>query len=169
MSIHIEGRIGNRAETAKTFGISAVTLDAWVSAGCPFVERGSKGKEWKFDSAAVFRWREQRVAEAAIGDGAAMDLNEAKRRKTVAEAMLLEIERDIKLKTVVLVDDVVAIIAKEYSLVRNRLLCIPSKLAVRLSQARLGPPEVQAAIMKEVSLALAELSGPEELAAATAA
>ena len=47
----------NRAELAKAFGVSLTTVDAWVRRGCPYVSRGSNGREWQFDPLAVAHWR----------------------------------------------------------------------------------------------------------------
>ena len=50
-------RILNRRQIAEHCEISLPTIDAWVSKGCPVVQRGSKGKPWRFDTDAVDGWR----------------------------------------------------------------------------------------------------------------
>ena len=52
----IAGRVANRGEMAGMLGISPVTLDRWVAAGCPRVEGGTTSQGHKFNSAEVFRW-----------------------------------------------------------------------------------------------------------------
>jgi phage terminase Nu1 subunit (DNA packaging protein) len=49
--------IVNRAELASLFEVSLPTVDAWVRKGCPVVERGGRGREWKFHFSEVFNWR----------------------------------------------------------------------------------------------------------------
>ena len=81
----------NRSDLASVFGIAPTTVDAWIKAGCPYLERPTgRGKGWAFDTAAVARWREQRAAEEAAGkdvqDEAALRL-----RKLAAEAKAAEL------------------------------------------------------------------------------
>ena len=81
----------NRSDLALVFGVAATTIDAWIKAGCPYLERPTgRGKGWVFDTAAVARWREQRAAEDAAGkevqDEAALRL-----RKLAAEAKAAEL------------------------------------------------------------------------------
>jgi len=82
----------NRSDLASVFGIAPTTVDAWVKAGCPYLERPTgRGKGWLFDTAAVSRWREQVAADAAAGkevqDEAALRL-----RKLAAEAKRAELD-----------------------------------------------------------------------------
>lgn len=81
----------NRTDLASVFGIAPTTVDAWVKAGCPYLERPTgRGKGWTFDTAAVARWREQRAADEAAGrdvpDETAMRL-----RKLAADAKSAEL------------------------------------------------------------------------------
>jgi phage terminase Nu1 subunit (DNA packaging protein) len=164
MSAIPKGLPVNRAMLAKTFGVSVVTVDGWVSAGCPIVQRGSKGREYQFDTAAVAHWRERQILEAAMGKDDSMDVNEAKRRKLVAEAALAEIERDFKLNQIVLVSDVSSIVSDMLSIIRTRLLAMPSNVAGRIAGSKRTAPEVSEAIMVEVTQALTELSSGDDVA-----
>lgn len=58
------GKVVNRQGLADFFGVSLPTVDAWVRNKAPFIQRGGKGREWQFDTAAVVDWR-IRQAEAA--------------------------------------------------------------------------------------------------------
>lgn len=72
--------IVNRVEIANRCGVSLPTIDAWVRKGCPYVSRGSKGREWKFDVSAVFVWKALYVAERPYREkasGASCSLDEA--------------------------------------------------------------------------------------------
>lgn len=82
----------NRSDLALVFGVAPTTIDAWIKAGCPYLERPTgRGKGWLLDTAAVANWREQRAAEAAAGkevqDEAALRL-----RKLAAEAKSAELK-----------------------------------------------------------------------------
>jgi terminase small subunit / prophage DNA-packing protein len=99
------GRTVNRADLASTFGVSLPTVDAWVRRGAPFVERGSKGREWKFDTAAVIDWRLASAIEDALAgyqdESDAISKDEADRRRAVANAIMAEVEADEALDIVV--------------------------------------------------------------------
>ena len=57
-SAHVpEERIGNKADLANWFGVSLTTADQWLRRGCPYLQRGERGKEWRFDFLAVAKWK----------------------------------------------------------------------------------------------------------------
>ena len=49
-------RTVNKAEAAAWFEVSVPTVDAWLRRGCPYVQRGDKGKSWQLDLLEVARW-----------------------------------------------------------------------------------------------------------------
>lgn len=51
----------NKAELAKAFDVSVNTIDKWLARGCPYVEKGTNGKEYEFDLKAVMAWRNRRT------------------------------------------------------------------------------------------------------------
>ena len=46
----------NLNEAAVRFGRTVNTIRSWIGKGCPVVERGGQGKEWRLDPEAVDRW-----------------------------------------------------------------------------------------------------------------
>lgn len=86
-----QGQKVNRKQLADVCGVSLPTVDAWVRAGCPFDQKGERGKEWVFDTADVMRWREER-ARAEAGGTEAQDDAALTRRRKLAETRLAEIE-----------------------------------------------------------------------------
>ena len=50
-------RIGNKADVANFFGVSLTTVDQWLRRGCPYTQRGERGKQWQFDFLAVAIWK----------------------------------------------------------------------------------------------------------------
>ena len=97
------GQKVNRKQIADVFGVSLPTVDAWLRAGCPYDQKGERGKEWVFDTADVMRWREQLARDDAGGqdtqDDAALD-----RRKKLAAARLAELELAQKMGALAPVD-----------------------------------------------------------------
>jgi phage terminase Nu1 subunit (DNA packaging protein) len=65
-------RIVNRRELATLLDVSLPTIDNWIRLGCPYVQAPSREtwaskqrREWRFDLAAVVRWRAQLAAQRA--------------------------------------------------------------------------------------------------------
>jgi len=50
-------RIGNKADVASWFGVSLTTVDQWLRRGCPYMQRGERGKQWQFDLLGVAKWK----------------------------------------------------------------------------------------------------------------
>ena len=83
--------MGNKAELAEFFQVSAPTIDDWVRRDCPFVTRGKSGVDWVFDFRAVRSWREAYIVTHA-GNNKDTTTANAVRRRAVAEAGLKELE-----------------------------------------------------------------------------
>ena len=75
----------NRAELAEILGVSLPTITSKVSKGMPFEQRGGRGREWTFDTAAVFEWEKEQAIINATGDLSSVTDDELKRRKLAAE------------------------------------------------------------------------------------
>jgi phage terminase Nu1 subunit (DNA packaging protein) len=50
-------RIVNKNGLAQFFDVSLPAVDAWLRRGLPYVEKGTQGKQWKFDLLSVAEWR----------------------------------------------------------------------------------------------------------------
>ena len=149
---HIAGQIANRGEMAGILGISPTTLDRYVQAGCPFLERGSGRREYKFNSAEVIRWVLAR--EASPGRG---QTDDSRRRYTLAAAELKEYQLAEKRGSMISVEDVAPIVADELANVRSRLLAIPDRVASKLVGV-VDQAVIEAALRDEVIAALSELT-----------
>ena len=149
---HIAGQIANRGEMAGILGISPTTLDRYVQAGCPFLERGSGRREYKFNSAEVIRWVLAR--EASPGRG---QTDDSRRRYTLATAELKEFQLAEKRGSMISVEDVAPIVADELANVRSRLLAIPDRVASKIV-GMTDPAAIEAALRDEVIAALTELT-----------
>ena len=148
----IAGQIANRGEMAGILGISPTTLDRYVQAGCPFLERGSGRREYKFNSAEVIRWVLAR--EASPGRG---QTDDSRRRYTLAAAELKEFQLAEKQGSMISVEDVAPIVADELANVRSRLLAIPDRVAPKIV-GMTDPAAIETALRDEVIAALAELT-----------
>ncbi|WP_052954873.1 terminase small subunit [Microvirga vignae] len=142
----VTGRLVNRADLAALWGTSLPTIDAWVRQGCPFVKRGSKGKEWQFDTAAVAEWRISRAVEDALSDvqdeGGRMSREEADRRRAVAAAISAEIQADRDLGTVVEKNAAEADTAAFCIALKTALTTAAAKIAARAALIT-SAPEIQ--------------------------
>ena len=129
------GRTVNRADLASTFGVGLPTVDAWVRRGAPFVERGRKGREWQFDTAAVIDWRLTNAIADALGgyqgESGNITKDEADRRRAVANAIMAEVEADEALDTVVRRADAEADMAAFCMVLKSSLSNAASKVAAR--------------------------------------
>ncbi|MGF7175858.1 terminase small subunit [Azospirillum doebereinerae] len=146
----------NRAELADVFGVSLPTIDSWVRDGCPFAEKGAKGREWAFETANVHRWLVDRaVADVAAGyegEIGGITAEEAKRRKAVADAVVAEIGADEALDQVVNRHEAAADVASFCISLRTGLSNACAKFAGRAA-AMTGAPEIQALAEKEINQA----------------
>ena len=138
----------NRSDLASVFGIAPTTVDAWIKAGCPYLERPTgRGKGWVFDTAAVARWREQRAAEDAAGkevqDEAALRL-----RKLAAEAKSAEMELLQRMGALAPIDEM----EREWSRVLAEVQSnLRGSLITRLATQLIG--ETDARAFKRIALA----------------
>lgn len=160
MSGSIDGRLVNRADLAGIFGVSVNTVTNWIEKGCPYVERGSNGVEWQFDTAAVIDWKIQRAVEnvaMSTGDEGGKDSSKARRedadcRRAVANAIVAEIDADEALKAVVSRHDVVADMATFCQVLRTGLSNMASKVAGRAATMT-SAPEIEAMAKAEMNRA----------------
>jgi len=152
------GRILNRCEIAEIFGRSLPTIDNWVRLGCPFVERGERGREWQFNSADVLDWRERRAVAKALGSAPSGELDpvQERARKDRALAIATELKNDVAIGKVVLIDVAMAAVTVQHRKLRNKLLSLPIRIASRV------PEQVRAQVFDlaetEVLAAMAELT-----------
>ena len=158
----------NRTQLAAIFGVAATTVDAWVGRGCPFIARPTeRGKGWKFNTAAVSAWRESQAFDRALEDRSDVDLAEARRRKAVADAELVELDLAERRGELLPVADSEAALIALASGVQRRLLAVPSKVAP-LAHAAQSTQEAEALIRDAIYEALQDLADAGDAIAAEA-
>ena len=148
----IVGQIANRGEMAGILGISPTTLDRYVQAGCPVVEKGAGRREYRFNTAEVIRWYLARDAGPARAQ-----TDDSRRRYNLAAAELKEFQLAEKRGSLIRVDDVAAILEDELANVRSRLLAMPGRLAP-IVVGMTDPAAIEAKLREEVTGALSELT-----------
>ncbi|MBP0440676.1 terminase small subunit [Tianweitania sediminis] len=162
MADRTNGRLVSQVELAQLCGVKTTTIRVWERKGCPIHSKGSAGKASAYNTADVMRWREEQAALAATGDTNAMDMEEARRRKTAAEAALAEMELAIKRGEYVLVDEVGAVVESEYATIRANFSSMPGDIAGDLEH--LQASEIEELLATKVSEILNELSADSEFA-----
>lgn len=147
-------------ETASLLGVTRQSVDRWMKLGCPYVERADPrtGKQWQLSLPDVVGWRERRAVEAAIGDTSKLDIDEARRRKTAAEAALAELELAKQRGEVVAISVVQQVVGDQLSACRSKLLGVAVKTGPLVAPL-LEPKECTAAIDAAQREALDELIG----------
>jgi len=176
----------SQAEFARLRGVSRKTVTLWKGQGRltltadglvdvaasdamlaqrPPVYRGGKKKSRKDgpataaqDSPPVMDRPPEEIAKIA-----GWSLPEAQRVKENYLALLREQEFNIAQRNLVLIDDVVTEVTRQFGIVRERLLNIPGKLAPLLASADSERAKVEAAIREELYEALSQLSEQEVL------
>lgn len=150
----------SQIELSRLLDFSTAAIRAWEAQGCPVEQRAKrKGEANLYSVASVVRWREQQAALSASGNLAAMDMEEAKRRKLAAEAALVEIDLARKRAEVVDVSVIAAVVGGALSACRARLLGIGASVAPRLQLAS-DTASRKEMIDDAINEALHEISGP---------
>lgn len=161
MSTPAKGSRVNRAGLADIFGVALTTIDTWVRAGCPVLERGGRGKEWAFDTAAVARWREQSAATAAAGD-APDDIEKLDLRKAAAETQIAELKLAQAKSEVAPVAEFEKATARLMATIRANVMNVPARAVLRLL-GETNETAFKRVLREELTLAL-EQSAESDLA-----
>ena len=130
------GRRGRGQEVSKTelaefFGVSATTVEHWIRVGCPFVQRGAKGKAWIFSTAEVYDWRLDRMRQEVTGSAPA-DEAELKKRKLAAETSKAELELAKARDEVAPLHQVQRAMAKAFAEVKAGMRNVPGRVVSML-------------------------------------
>lgn len=142
----------NRTQLAEINGVSMPTVDGWVRAGCPVVQRGSRGVEWVFDTADVARWLRDRAVSDATGD-TQQDEAEIERRTKRARMLQAELELAKQRGEVAPIADFKRVQAARYALIRANMLNIPERAELQLL-GETDPATFKRKLRAEIVLAL---------------
>ncbi|MEG0030715.1 terminase small subunit [Acinetobacter sp.] len=131
MSAVIKGQEVTRQGLANIFGVSLPTIDNWVRSGCPYIQKGGRGQEWKFNTAAVSNWLRERDVEDATGE-IPDDIELLKVRKQKAETELVELELAEKKGEVALIAEFEKVWAMAMGQLRQNILNVPQRAVLQL-------------------------------------
>lgn len=146
---------------AVALGISLPTVSVRVREGMPCLQEGGRGKPWQFDLAECVQWHTDRAVEKAVGvtdDGFS--------RADLQKAILVE---DLKMKRVAsatamrevcLVEEVERAVATAFIEVRQAVLALPERVALRLLGAD-SEMEIKEILEEEIDLTLRSLAEEE--------
>jgi len=153
----ITNKIVNRSQLASILNRNVSTIDNWVRRGMPYTRKGAKGSQWFFNLTDVISWRERVIIEEEYAKHQDVEYEEARRRKMVAEALLLELDLDLRRRNLIPAKDIHEAIAIRYTSIKQRLRAIPA----RISSAIVGIEdelECRHLLLEEIDSALLELS-----------
>lgn len=151
MAARTPGKQVNRSGLAETFGVVTVTVDSWVKKGCPFVERGGRGKEWVFDTADIARWLRDMAAAEAGGDNT--DSEEIERRTKRAKMSMVELELLEAQGKVAPVAEFERVQASRYAMIRQNVMNVPQRAVLQLLGCT-NEKEFKAVLRRELTTAL---------------
>lgn len=152
------------ATLAKLLGLSTRRIQQLAEAGV-IPKPGKRGEYKLLESVAGYlKW-----LRSDAGNGTP-DFQKERARLTAARARLAEIAADRESGLVVEVEESLRQVTEEYSIVRNRLLAIPSRAAPRLLNMA-NPEKVRALLAAEIHDTLTALMAddPKQNSAAVAA
>lgn len=158
-----EKQVVDRKTLAIALGVAEPTVLARVREGMPLLQRGSRGKPWKFDLAECVAWDRERAVRKATGivHGDETDA-QLKRRLLEAQVKKAEIEAAGQAAEVVPVEEVEAAMVSAFTEVRQSMLSIPERAALRLLAAE-DETAVKDILREEIDLALHALSDADLL------
>lgn len=149
------GQKVNKAGLAGVFGISLVTVEAWIRNGCPVEEKGAgKGKPWVFDTSDVAAWREKLAREDAGGEEF-QDEAQLKRRKLLAGTLAEELALAREKGLVAPVDEFEREWARVFARIRQNVLTVPQRVAASLVGER-SEQRIKEVLRAELVMALTQ-------------
>ena len=152
------GIVVGRAELAEIFGVSAPTVDDWVSRGCPYQKKGSKGIPWGFKSSEVYNWL-KKVNLSVASSAANCNEQQLKLRKLAAETIAAELHLAKIKNDVAPVDDMKRLVAKAFLDVKARLRIVPERVSVKLIGMH-NETDIKRVLLNEIDKTLTSLGDP---------
>ena len=151
----------NRHEAAELLACTEDSIDKWMrTKGLPVIERGGRGRPWKFYAPDLVQWKIRQVAPPAeVRPERDLEAFEARRRSVQAELAELELAR--RRGEVASLADIERMMVSDFAAVRARILAAKHKLAPILAPIR-EPNRIEAILGKELCEALDELARTDD-------
>ena len=140
------------------YGVQKPQISEWIQQGCPVIEPegGRKpGREDKFETKAVSKWREKRAVIAATQDEF-MHKEEAQRRKLQAEAALAELDLAKKMGVVADLDDIERTLKHRFAQFMTTMRKLPERTVLQMIGST--EDEMKSILLEEIDAALMVLS-----------
>lgn len=153
----------NRTQLGDVLGVSLVTVDNYIREGMPSEERPEKGKKggWVFVTKDCIAWLIQRAEKKLQGEEeGAEGWGDARTRDRSAMASLRELELKKKLGQLVDVADVVEMVERDYTVIKQSLRAIPARMSQLLIDET-DAATIESLLKTEVTMVLENLSDPE--------
>ena len=147
----------NRSQLAAHFGVNLSTLDGWIRKGLPFVQKSSKGKQWRFSVDAVKTWRDKQTETTAAPHTSLTD-QRIRLTKITADRKELLLQRERG--QLIDVERAMTLWGAVIQIFVNKLEAIPVKLAP-LARATSTDMEAKEIIEKFINEIREELSNPD--------
>ena len=151
--------IVNKRQLADILGLAEETLTQYQKDSTfPILvkRKGRSGSD--YETSDVIAWIERRKFNGLIGNQDAIDIEEGKRRKMVAEASLVELELLKEQGKVVEIERVADEIGEQLSNFRAKMLSIPSKVSGQVYTAK-DIKEIKSILDDAIYEALNEIAG----------
>lgn len=149
------GKIVNRQGLAEFFGVSLPTVDAWVRSKVPYLQKGGKGREWQFDTAAVVDWRIQQAEEASNKKLASLEAIEKETARVKLEQEKLKLAKAKSL--VVPMDQMERRLAIVFAEIRTNMRNVPGRVS-SLLLGETNERRMVSVLMDEIDRSLAGLA-----------
>jgi phage terminase Nu1 subunit (DNA packaging protein) len=143
---------------ALALGLSVPTVRSRLREGLPCVQQGGRGTAWQFDLAECVKWHTDRAVSKAMGivdEG--ISKGELERQIMIEDLKIKRVTAAKATGEVALLEDVERAISNAFVQVRQAMLSIPERTALRL-MAAIDETEVKAILEEEIDLALNALS-----------
>lgn len=144
-----------RSQLAAAFGVTPLRVSKWAAEGMPVAERGGRGRESRYDLAAVVEWQvERRVQARGGGAGGPLSLADERAKLTRLQSMRAAMELKAKQRDLLPRDQVVREGKAFVLATKAKLLALPRRIA----QAGLIAVEQQPAVADVIREALEEMA-----------
>jgi phage terminase Nu1 subunit (DNA packaging protein) len=151
------GMLVNKSRLGLILGLSQSAIDKMLANGAPFVSKGTRKEGWRINTAAFAAWWRQDAVNAVVPeDPNKLTFDEAKAKKTQAEYERIEMENRKRRRELVTIDEVVAVMREESSIIRSHLMAIPGRVAIPAA-AEKDPGIVEALLTDEINIALSNI------------
>ncbi len=157
-------QILNKNQLAQSFEVSTNAINGWLSRGCPYVEKGAKGKSWKFNLPDVIKWHKSyflkdKDHDEEDQDGEVLPLSKARALREHYQALLKRTEYEKGIGQLVEAKEVQDAAFKTARKIRDALLNVPNRITSVLAgelKAEI-PNKIHEILDKEIRHILEEL------------